>query len=173
MKYVNLLLLAFFAVGISMCTKAYMPIASPPEKVEDEKMILGNTVMPDILHYFDDWEEEAAANTIDAHQVAGLKGITRPLQIDCYLGTWCGDSRRGVPPFMQAIEAADNPNLTVRLIGVNRDKFDPEFTAPDKGIERVPTFLINEDGVEIGRMIEFPERENFVDDFLAIVNKAD
>ncbi len=174
MKWIQVLLLGIIVLGASMCSKkAYTPIASPPEKVEDENMILGKTVLPDILHYFDDWKDEADKSSLNPEQVTALKRIERKLEIDCYLGTWCGDSRRGVPPFMKALEAAGNPKLTVRLIGVNRDKFDPEFTAPEKGIERVPTFLINENGVEIGRLIEFPEGEDFVEDFLKMVTEAE
>lgn len=150
--------------------RATEPAANAPVDVNGELLLLGPLNYPELLQYFPQWEAEDRSSVADPQLVAALKRVDTPFEVVCYLGSWCGDSRRGVPPFVRMLEAAENPHIRLKLIGVDRRKADPEDTAPALDIQRVPTFLIYENDREIGRLIEFPLTDNFVQDFLEIVN---
>ncbi len=164
------LLLILMFIGFIGCMKATYKPTSTLTAIKNEDMLLGEITYDDILYYFPRWKAQDAEVAVNAAHVAQLKEITRQLNILCYLGTWCGDSRDGVPPFVQALVAAENPNLKIELLGVNRDKQDSELTAILNDIQRVPTFIILENDVEIGRLVEFPQKNDFVEDFLDVVN---
>lgn len=153
---------------ICACSRGYRPAAGVTE-VAGEAMLLGPIEYQDILHYFPEWQEHDREAVADPQQVQALQEVAQSLEIDCYLGTWCSDSREGVPPFMKALTSAGNGRLRVQLIGVDRQKDDPEHVALQEGIERVPTFVVKKNGKEIGRMIEYPLKSSFVEDFLDII----
>lgn len=155
-------------IWMAGCAGSYHP-TSTPETVNGEKMLLGELVYEDILHYFPKWKAQDRQTRVDEKLVARLKRIDRPVELLCYLGTWCSDSRQGVPPMMKALQAANNPHIQIKLIGVDRDKIDPEFTAPQHNIERVPTFILLQDGQEVARMVEYPQHDTFVEDLLEIL----
>ena len=140
-----------------------------PAVVDEPEMLVGDIDYEDILLAFPQWKSDDEGVSADGDQIAALKGVSKSLTIICFLGTWCGDSRRGVPPFYRTLEKAANPEIKLQMIGVDRDKVDPEFKALDAGIERVPTFIIMEGGQEIGRFVEFPEGDNFAADLIQLL----
>ncbi len=78
------------------------------------------------------------------------------LSIQIVMGTWCPDSRREVPRFMKILDLWGFPEEKVTLIGVDNTKIAPIGNYGSFGIERVPTFIILENKVETGRIIENP-----------------
>ncbi|NOX36564.1 MAG: hypothetical protein GXO78_03425 [Calditrichaeota bacterium] len=155
---------------LSCASRTYHPQTSIVE-MDGEKMLVGPLVFADILHYFPDWNTVYEEAEVPTDLVQKIQAINRPLTIRIFLGTWCGDSRDGVPPFMKILERAQNAHLRVELIGVDRQKLDPDGLAIDYHIERVPTFIILENGSEIGRMVEFPEK-TFAEDLLDLLAQS-
>jgi thiol-disulfide isomerase/thioredoxin len=78
------------------------------------------------------------------------------LSIKIVMGTWCPDSRREVPRFMKILDLWGFPAEKVTYIGVDNNKIAPIGDYEKLGIERVPTFIILENKVETGRIIENP-----------------
>ena len=78
------------------------------------------------------------------------------LTIKIVMGTWCPDSRREVPRFMRILDVWQFPVSMVTFIGVDNAKLSPvgEYTKLD--IQRVPTFIIYNNNIEAGRIIENP-----------------
>lgn len=80
--------------------------------------------------------------------------------IEIFLGTWCGDSRREVPRMLKLLEIAGFDIQKVKLIFVNNTadayKQSPQHEEAGKNIKRVPTMIVYENQVEIGRIIEYP-----------------
>ena len=81
-----------------------------------------------------------------------VDGVT----IKIVLGTWCPDSRREVPRFMRIANICEFPSALITFIGVDNSKNGPVGEFPSLMIERVPTFIIYKNNVEIGRIIENP-----------------
>jgi thiol-disulfide isomerase/thioredoxin len=78
------------------------------------------------------------------------------LSIKIVMGTWCPDSRREMPRFMKILDLWGFPLEEVTFIGVDNTKVAPVGDYEKLGIERVPTFIILENKVEAGRIIENP-----------------
>ncbi len=141
------------------------------EESRGSKILVGE-VTPDILlNQLPDWKEEYDLFKPDPVTVGKFSNIARPFQIICVLGTWCPDSRVGVPPFLKTLHSANNSNLSITLYAVDRNKQDPYETAKKYNVDRVPTFIVLSGNTEIGRMVEFPEI-SFETDFLNILETS-
>ena len=170
MKSVLLLLLMMIVGGCA--AKSYQPTREPLE-IGGERLMTGDVKYDDIIYHFEKWRLADAAAEVKPDQIAALQAIADDIDVVCFLGTWCSDSRDGVPPFVHALRAARNPRLNISLYAVDRDKSDPDQRGPQNGIERVPTFIVSQGDMELGRMVEFPTAENFVADLLRIVAERD
>ncbi len=78
------------------------------------------------------------------------------LTVKVVLGTWCPDSRREVPRFMKIMDLCKFPAEQLTFIGVDNAKLSPIGNFDMLDIQRVPTFIIEKNKVEIGRIIENP-----------------
>ena len=78
------------------------------------------------------------------------------LTIKIVLGTWCPDSRREVPRFMRIMDLWGFPAEKITFIGVDNAKLSPVGEYEMLNIERVPTFIVYKNNIELGRIIETP-----------------
>lgn len=79
------------------------------------------------------------------------------IKIILVLGTWCGDSKREVPHFFKILDEIAFPEENLKMIAVDRQKESEVFSMEELGITHVPTFIIINNGFEIGRIVEVPE----------------
>lgn len=161
------MILLFIYAG---CSRQGHPVVQLRE-VNGEKMLLGPVQYQDILRYFSDWRAADSSSQAQETVIRGFQKIKNPVEVVCFLGTWCSDSRHGVPPFVKTWKAAGNPEIRLKIIGVDRNLRDPQKLAPADSIRRVPTFIIKENGRELGRLVEYPESDSFARDFLNLLNK--
>jgi hypothetical protein len=105
-------------------------------------------------------------NTISAQNVT-LEGKT----IKIVLGTWCSDSRREVPRFVKILDFMGFPKDKRLYINVDREKKGLTDEVEGLEIEFVPTFIVYENGVELGRIIEMPY-ESLEKDLIEIVKSS-
>ncbi len=82
---------------------------------------------------------------------------TKDLTIKIVMGTWCPDSRREVPRFMKILDIWKFPLINVTFIGVDDAKLSPVAEYDGLNIQRVPTFIIYQNNIEAGRIIENPK----------------
>lgn len=111
---------------------------------------------------FDEWFKPGYSNykpnisTVIALKAQKLNDIT----IEIFFGSWCGDSKRELPGFLQVLNTISFPEKNLTIIGVgNSDsltKQSPQQQEAGKGIFRVPTFIVYKNGVEINRINEYP-----------------
>ncbi len=78
------------------------------------------------------------------------------LSIKIVMGSWCPDSRREVPKFMQVLNQWKFPSDKLTFIGVDNEKHSPIGDYDKLDIQRVPTFIFLKNNVEAGRIIENP-----------------
>jgi len=159
-----LFLIPMVAVVISCAHRPHRQ-SSSPVKVAGELMMIGPVSYEDILEHLPDWKNVHQHSQPADEVIRGIKGIDMPLDIQCFVGTWCSDSKNEIPPFMKSLNLAGNSHIQIELIGVDRQKDDPDHLGPMNNIERVPTFIVISDGVELFRMVEFPET-TFAEDLL-------
>jgi thiol-disulfide isomerase/thioredoxin len=72
-------------------------------------------------------------------------------------GPWCGDSKRELPKFLKLVDAAGILTDSVRLYAVDRSKKSDDGLTEQYHIERVPTFIFEKEGREVGRIVEVPK----------------
>jgi thiol-disulfide isomerase/thioredoxin len=97
---------------------------------------------------------------VDSFTCQFIRPLLKDKTITIFLGTWCGDSRREVPRFLKMLDCCEFPmtGLTLVVVG-NSDslyKKSPQHEEAGKNIVRVPTIIVEQDGKEVGRIIEFP-----------------
>ncbi len=114
----------------------------------DRSTLLGGSY-PDFDASFDTTHVET--------ELAALIGAARgDVNVLVVLGTWCPDSRREVPKFLKIADRAGIPPDRIRLYAVDRSKTSPDGVTAQYRIERVPTFIFQRGGKEVGRIVEQP-----------------
>lgn len=73
-------------------------------------------------------------------------------------GTWCHDSQREVPRFLKLLEQSQVNIKSVKLVAVGYDKRDPQGLAEQYKLKYTPTIIVLDEGKEIARMIEKPDK---------------
>lgn len=84
---------------------------------------------------------------------------------------WCGDSKKGMPEIFKLFTLLGIEDKKISLIGVNREKLDPENLSLMYNIEKVPTLIVFEGKNEIGRIVEIPLL-SWYEDLLDILKTA-
>ena len=84
----------------------------------------------------------------------------KDVQVDIYLGTWCGDSKRWVPRFVKIWDDLGLKKEQLKFIAFygsgDTYKQSPNGEEKGKGIHRVPTFIFKRKNIEIARIVETP-----------------
>ncbi|GHM99637.1 hypothetical protein WSM22_11270 [Cytophagales bacterium WSM2-2] len=77
-----------------------------------------------------------------------------------FFGTWCGDSRRELPHFSKLMNELSISEKNIQWIAVDDSaafyKQSPQREEKGLNIFRVPTFIVYEKNLEVGRIVEFP-----------------
>jgi len=119
--------------------------------------ILLGPVHPDqILAISPAWRQQFDDYRPTREDVAALAELPRRARLDVYFGSWCGDSRQGVPHLLKILQEAPENRLKVRYVAVDRAKKEPATDVQRVSLERVPTFVLSVRGREIGRIVETP-----------------
>ena len=106
---------------------------------------------------FEEWyNDEYTAYEPDEFILEQIKEISDSVDIQIFMGTWCSDSRREVPRFLKILDLSEFEQSKLRIINVDRKKKSSTNEEKNKNIEFVPTFILNREGIEIGRITEFP-----------------
>jgi hypothetical protein len=118
-----------------------------------------------------EWQQNYDNFKPDPGKIEALKEKTGTgLSIDIYLGFWCPDSRKSVPPFLRIIESAGSA-VPVRYISVARKPVKQiRYFVDAVQVERVPTFIFYREDKEIGRIVEHPQA-GLIEDTMAILSK--
>ncbi len=102
------------------------------------------------------WFTANAANyTPNADAVAALKNNGSKVQIIAFGGTWCEDTQNILPKFYQLTTAAGFNQTNLTLWGVDRAKTTYGALTQAMGVTNVPTFIIMQNGKELGRVVEY------------------
>ena len=94
------------------------------------------------------------------------------ISIKIVMGTWCPDSRREVPRFLRVLNIWQFPLTRVTIYGVDKEKKCPVGDFDQLKIERVPTFILYKNNIEVGRIIETP-KTSLEQDMVNILTKKE
>jgi len=89
------------------------------------------------------------------------------VEVDIYVGTWCGDSKKWVPSFLKAWDqlGLDRKKLSYTALYDTDERYKQGPNGEEKGLQihRVPTFIFKRDGKEIARIVETPQNDLLTD----------
>ena len=89
------------------------------------------------------------------------------VEVDIYMGTWCGDSKKWVPSFLKAWDqlGLDRKKLSYTALYDTDERYKQGPNGEEKGLQihRVPTFIFKRDGKEIARIVETPQNDLLTD----------
>ncbi|HET8837952.1 MAG TPA: thioredoxin family protein [Flavobacteriaceae bacterium] len=115
-------------------------------------------------------------NPDEAHVKELAKALKKHnYNIDVYFGTWCHDSRRVVPKFVNLLEKTGFDFSHVNFVSVNGRKEIPNVSpeiAAQLNVHRVPTIIFYENGKETERFVE-RAKESLVQDIIKIASGAE
>lgn len=132
-----------------------VPDAAPAAREDEERVVVGQTTREEVLAAVPDWAQTEGESRPDPEACRGLAAVEPGAEIDVFLGTWCGDSRREVPRFWRALDLAGPAvPFEVHYIGVDRRKKEPSAPVTNNEILYVPTFIVRRNGEEVGRIVE-------------------
>ena len=84
----------------------------------------------------------------------------KDIEVDIFLGTWCGDSKNYVPKFIHLWDTLGLERQALNLIALyhTKEKYKQGPNAEEEGmdIHRVPTFIFKRNGIELARLVERP-----------------
>jgi thiol-disulfide isomerase/thioredoxin len=86
-------------------------------------------------------------------------------------GTWCHDSQNILPVFYRLVDKSGFPDNRITLVGVDRQKTAPNNWHTIWNITMVPTFIILQNGKEMGRVVEYGQTGNVEKELANIVAK--
>ena len=125
-------------------------------------MLLGKCTRTALLQSpFVDWfKSNYDSYVVDSFTCNFIKPLLAGKSMTIFMGTWCGDSKREVPRVLKMLDCCGFPmnDLTLVMVG-NSDslyKKSPQHEEAGKNIVRVPTIIVEQKSVEIGRIIESP-----------------
>lgn len=177
--YFIILLISLFTVyscSVSKNSTSPVLINQLDKDSRGNDMLLGKCTRAALLQSpFVDWyKPNYDSYLVDSFTCNFIRPLLAGKSITIFLGTWCGDSKREVPRVLKMLDCCgfSSTNLTLIMVS-NRDslyKKSPQHEEAGKNIVRVPTIIIEQKGVEIGRIIEFP-KTSLEKDLLSILRK--
>ncbi|WP_363322306.1 thioredoxin family protein [uncultured Ferrimonas sp.] len=140
--------------GFEQAGKQQGLIATCDQDTEKKEVILTGLLGPADLAQQPHFAENLAAYQADAAVISKLQQIDVPTEIIVIMATWCPDCHRETPRLAKVIEQMNNPNIKVTYIGVDREKKDADGLAAKYDFTRIPTYIVQQGEMELGRIVE-------------------
>jgi thiol-disulfide isomerase/thioredoxin len=127
----------------------------PPKPAAHEESALVGPATREQIEAAPEWVQAEVEAKPDPNVAAALASVPAGAEVEIFLGTWCGDSRREVPRLWKAIDAAGGTvPFQIHYVGVDRQKKEPAAEIAREGVRFLPTFIVRRDGREVGRIVE-------------------
>ena len=166
-------LLALFVLLLSIQAGAQELNKKMQDTYRNKEIMINNCTRESVCNFpefktmYDTMYESYAP---DSATLAALKPLMEGVKVTIVMGTWCGDSKLQVPHFYKITDQLGLTEKDMTLICVDGQKKAENGLIDNMNIERVPTFIFNKDGKEIGRIVESP-RDTLEKDALEMLSK--
>jgi thiol-disulfide isomerase/thioredoxin len=126
---------------------------------------------------YSNWFQKSYMNYYVNEKVAKRLGkYLKDMDIQVFMGTWCGDSKREIPRLVRVLEVARIDPARVNYVCVyaepERRNMSPTQEQKGRNIHHVPTIILFKNGKEVGRVIESPLL-SLEEDLLEVVESMD
>jgi thiol-disulfide isomerase/thioredoxin len=147
------LALGAFVLLASVCPSGAARAAA--EQAEKEAPVLtGATSREAVESFAPEWVEAEVGSQPEAAGIQALASVEPGAEVEVFLGTWCGDSRREVPRLWKALDQLAAAPFRLTYVGVDRHKKEPAEVLAASGVLYLPTLIVRRGGKEVGRIVE-------------------
>jgi len=147
----SLKVLLFALSSVLMLTALAGAAAAPAQ----EEAVAVGPVTRETVEATPEWMQAEVDARPEAGAAKALATVEPGAEVTVFLGTWCGDSRREVPRFWKALDAAGGGvPFQVRYVAVDRQKKEPADALAKEDVRYLPTFIVRRGGHEVGRIVE-------------------
>ncbi|HNU82925.1 MAG TPA: hypothetical protein PKO05_05805 [Thermoanaerobaculia bacterium] len=102
-----------------------------------------------------DWGAALGDSDPDPEAAAALLALPAGPRVVVLFGSWCSDSRHELTRLWNAFDlAGGEPRFEIVYVGVDRAKAEPAAWVEGRDLRFVPTFYVERDGREVGRIVE-------------------
>ncbi len=148
-------------LALAGCAGRRAPVAAD---MDSEIVLTGELGAEEILAALPDWHHDLADADPDPGAALALAEVPMDLTVTVYFGSWCADSRRELTRLWRALDETGGVTpFALRYVGVDRSKSEPQELVEGTDLLYVPTFVVERDGVELGRIVEESPRGIEVD----------
>jgi thiol-disulfide isomerase/thioredoxin len=119
--------------------------------------LLGLHTVDDLVSDRPNFGEGIKSYQPEATAVSYLKSYDKPTEIEIFFGSWCPVCEAWVPKLVKSLQQAGNSKIQLNLIGLARDFSTDQNLAKAKGVRGLPTFIVRQNGIEVGRIVGAPE----------------
>jgi thiol-disulfide isomerase/thioredoxin len=146
---------AHFALALLSfaCASASGREAAPPAEKESP-VLIGTTSREAVEMFSPDWVEAEVTSQPEAAGIQALASIEPGAEVEVFLGTWCGDSRREIPRLWKALDQLGSTPFGLSYVAVDRGKKEPAAPIAEGGVLYLPTLIVKRNGHEVGRIVE-------------------
>ncbi len=138
------------------------------EEEEELPILLGKQEITTIKSApYSKWFMENYKYSPNQKKLGPLKTALEGKKLTIFMGTWCEDSQMQVPALLNVLDAIKYDSSNITLITMSEDKDTPEGLEDGLNILYVPTIIVYENELEMGRIVEYPV-ESLEADLLAI-----
>ncbi|MDC3051560.1 thioredoxin family protein [Bacteroidota bacterium] len=133
--------------------KIVIPESLKGRDLEGNEILLGEVNIDQLKEYTKDWSSNYNANS---DVLEKIKPLIKKRGIVLIMGTWCEDSEREIPAFINILESINYDIAKMRIIAVDEDKKTPNFIEKNYELINIPTIIFYDNKNEINRIVEFP-----------------
>jgi len=165
----KILILVGFAIALTACGTSKKMNRIMKDEASNQKVLFGECTREAFeKRQFKEWfEPEYMTYNPNDKVLDGLQASKlNETKITIILASWCPDTRRELPRFFKIIDQTNFNLSNLTMIAVNKAKMSDKSV--EVKFERVPTFVFERNGVEIGRITEKPIK-NLEQDILDIL----
>lgn len=153
-------LIAFFGITLFVsCASSKHSAGNDFISVPDDRAkIISGKVNRNVLESdtaFAWFQENMKWGEADASAVAAIQKNASKFSLVIVFGTWCHDSNNLLPKFYRLLDKSGFPESKVLLIAVDRNKKAYKNLQAPFHITNTPTFIVLQNGKEIGRVTEY------------------
>jgi hypothetical protein len=128
---------------------------APPTAVASPALLVGTFRRGEIVRALPSWGAAVGESHPDPAAAAALVDLPPGPRVVVLFGSWCGDSRRELARLWAAFDlAGGEPSVEILYVGVDRAKHEPATFTAGRDLRFVPTFIVERDGSELGRVVE-------------------
>lgn len=124
-------------------------------EAQETPVLTGEVTREQIEEAVPDWVGSTVDAEIDEEAATALAAVDPGAHVTVFLGTWCSDSRREVARLWRALDQVGGlVPFEVEYVAVDRAKSAPADLVAGQDLRYVPTFVVEREGEEVGRVVE-------------------